>query len=382
MNPFDFQLATRFVFGPGKLAELGTLAAELGVSRAMLVSDAGVIAAGHAARAMEYLQAAGVDVKLFDTVHQNPTTRDIAAGAAFAGDYRPDVMIGLGGGSSLDCAKGTNLIHTNGGEVPDYWGVGKAKKPMLPMIAVPTTAGTGSESQSFALISDAETHVKMACGDPKLACKLAILDPELTLTQPARVTAVTGLDAIAHAVESHVTRRRNNVSQVFSREAWRLLEANLPRVLADPSDIEARGAMQLGACFGGLAIENSMLGAAHSLANPLTARYDIVHGEAVAMMLPHVIRFNAATHRELYEELCRITYRSGDHSDIECVGALADRIAVLVEEAGLPGRLSRYDIDEAALPQLAAEAAKQWTAQFNPREAGETEMLDLYRAAW
>jgi alcohol dehydrogenase len=382
MNPFDFQLATRFVFGPGKLAELGTLAAGLGAHRAMLVSDAGVIAAGHTGRAIEYLRAAGVDVALFDAVHQNPSTRDVAAGAAFARDFQPDVMIGLGGGSSLDCAKGTNLIHTNGGEIPDYCGIGKATKPMLPMIAVPTTAGTGSEAQSFALISDADTHAKMACGDHKLACRLAVLDPELTLTQPAKVTAITGLDAIAHAIESHVTQRRNNVSQVFSREAWRLLEANLERVLADPSDIEARGAMQLGACFGGLAIENSMLGAAHSLANPLTARYDVMHGEAVSLMLPHVIRFNAATHRVLYEELCRITYRSGDHSDIECVAALAERIEALVVEAGLPGRLSRYDIDVAALPGLAAEAAAQWTAQFNPREAGEAEMLELYRAAW
>jgi alcohol dehydrogenase len=382
MNPFDFQLATRFVFGPGKLAELGTLAAGLGVRRAMLVSDAGVIAAGHTARAFENLRAAGVEVELFDTVHQNPTTRDVAAGVEFARDFQPDVMIGLGGGSSLDCAKGTNLIHTNGGEIPDYCGVGKAKQPLLPMIAVPTTAGTGSEAQSFALISDPDTHVKMACGDHKLACRLAVLDPELTLTQPAKVTAVTGLDAIAHAVESHVTRRRNNVSQVFSREAWRLLEANLPRVLADPNDVEARGAMQMGACFGGLAIENSMLGAAHSLANPLTARYDIVHGEAVSLMLPHVIRFNAVTHRELYEELCQITYRSGDHSDIECVDALADRIEALMGEAGLPDRLSRYDIDKAALSELAVEAASQWTAQFNPRQAGEAEMLELYRAAW
>ncbi|MCA9101223.1 MAG: iron-containing alcohol dehydrogenase [Planctomycetales bacterium] len=381
MIPFDFRLATRFVFGPGRLAELGSLVAELGVRRAMLVSDPGVIAAGHTDRASESLRAANVDVELFGTVQQNPTTRDVAAGVEFARALEPDVIIGLGGGSSLDCAKGTNLIYTNGGEVPDYWGVGKARRPMLPLVAVPTTAGTGSESQSFALISDPDTHVKMACGDPKLACRLALLDPELTLTQPPKVAAATGLDAISHAVESHVTRRRNNVSQVFSREAWRLLEANLPRVLSEPNDIEARGAMQLGACFGGLAIENSMLGAAHSLANPLTARYGIVHGEAVSMMLPHVIRFNAATHRELYEELCRITFRPGE-SNGNCVDALADRIAALVVEAGLPGRLSSYGLDESALPTLAAEAAAQWTAQFNPRDVDEAGMLELYRAAW
>ncbi len=194
----------------------------------------------------------------------------------------------------MDCAKGINFLYTNGGQMQDYWGVGKAKRPMLPMIAVPTTAGTGSEAQSFALISDAQTHVKMACGDKKAACRVAILDPRLTLTQPPRVTALTGIDAVAHAVETYVTNKRNPISQVFSREAWRLLAANFGRVLEHPGDVTARGAMQLGACFAGLAIENSMLGAAHGLANPLTAHYGIPHGQAVGLMLPHVIRFNAA----------------------------------------------------------------------------------------
>src|SRR5690606_489408 len=145
----------------------------------------------------------------------------------------------------------------------------------------PTTAGTGSEAQSFALISDAQTHVKMACGDPKAACRVALLDPTLTLTQPPQVTALTGIDAIAHALETYVTKRRNSISIAFSREAWRLLQANFIRVLQEPNDLEARGAMQLGACFAGMAIENSMLGATHALANPLTAEYGVPHGQAI-----------------------------------------------------------------------------------------------------
>ena len=143
-----------------------------------------------------------------------------------AHELQPDLLVGLGGGSSMDCAKGINFLYTNGGRMQDYWGEGKATQPMLPMIAVPTTAGTGSEAQSFALISDAQTHVKMACGDKKAAFRIAILDPELTLTQPARVTALTGIDAIAHALETYVTQRRNPVSLSFSREAWRLLSAH------------------------------------------------------------------------------------------------------------------------------------------------------------
>src|SRR5215470_13270123 len=192
----------------------------------------------------------------------------------------------------MDCAKGINFLYSNGGQIQDYWGVGKATKPMLPMIAVPTTAGTGSETQSFALISDSKTHVKMACGDKKASFRVALLDPELTVTQPPRVTALTGIDAVAHALESYVARTRNSASMAFSREAWLLLGGNFAHVIADPKDLDARGGMQLGASFAGLAIENSMLGAAHSLANPLTAEFNIAHGQAVGLMLPHVIRRN------------------------------------------------------------------------------------------
>src|SRR5205807_2713074 len=155
-----------------------------------------------------------------------------------------------------------------------------------PMIAIPTTAGTGSETQSYALIADAKTHVKMACGDKRAAFRAAILDPELTLTQPKRVTALTGIEAIAPAIETYVTKRRNPLSLAFSREAWRHLAPNLPQILNEPNDLPARSAMQLGACLAGMAIENSMLGAAHALANPLTAAYGIAHGEAIALMLP------------------------------------------------------------------------------------------------
>ncbi len=204
-----------------------------------------------------------------------------------------DLIVGLGGGSSMDCAKGVNFLLTNGGRMEDYWGVGKATKPMLPMIAVPTTAGTGSEAQSFALIAQAESHMKMACGDKKAACRIAILDPELTVSMPASVTAATGIDAISHAVETFVCNRRNAISQLFSRQAWRLISHGFPRVLADPTDLDARGAMLLGAHLAGAAIENSMLGAAHSMANPLSAHFDTTHGVAIGVLLPHVIRLMA-----------------------------------------------------------------------------------------
>ena len=168
-----------------------------GGRRALVVSDPGIVAAGHAAAGLESLEAAGLTTALFSAFGENPTETQVAAGAAAARDVRPDLLVGLGGGSSMDCAKGINFVLTNGGAMQDYWGIGKALKEMLPMIAVPTTAGTGSEAQSFALISDAKTHVKMACGDKKAAFRIAVLDPELTVSQPPRVTALTSRRSMA-----------------------------------------------------------------------------------------------------------------------------------------------------------------------------------------
>ena len=218
--PFDFEMRTRIVSGVDRIDSLGELAAELGACRALLVSDPGIVAAGHPKRGIDSLRHTGIECKLFDGVAQNPTTECVDAGFQCARDFQPDLLVGLGGGSSMDCAKGVNFLYTNGGRMQDYWGVGKATKPMLPMIAVPTTAGTGSETQSFALITDPQTHVKMACGDKKAAFRLALLDPKLTITQPSQVTALAGIDALSHALETYVTTRRNIVSEAFSRQAW------------------------------------------------------------------------------------------------------------------------------------------------------------------
>ena len=381
MVPFDLQCRTRIVFGEGTVARLGEFAGEIGARRALVVSDPGIIKVGHTQRGIDALTAAGIETQLFEGVHENPTTDDVARGVAMARRYEPEIIVGLGGGSSMDCAKGINFVYSNGGEMKDYWGVGKALKPMLPMIAVPTTSGTGSEAQSFALISDAESHVKMACGDKKASFRVAILDPELTVTQPPMVTALTGIDAVSHALETYVTKRRNPASSAFSREAWRLLAANFGRVLDQPDDLTARGAMQLGACFAGLAIENSMLGAAHALANPLTAHYDIVHGQAIGLMLPHVIRFNAEVHGPWYDELVRASANEPGMPSLRTPLELADFVRKLVAHAGLATRLEEMNVHAALLPTLAADAAKQWTGTFNPREVGEAELLSLYQDA-
>ena len=378
MIPFDYHSPTRIVFGPNQVDTLGTLAQECGGSRVLLISDPGVIEAGHTERAIQALQKASIEVQVFGDVQENPTTADVAAGQRLAQDYQPDLLIGLGGGSSMDCAKGINFLYTNGGEIKDYWGIDKASKPMLPMIAIPTTAGTGSETQSFALISDAETHVKMACGDKKARCAIAVLDPTLTLTQPQRVTALTGIDALSHALETFVTTKRTQISLAYSRESWRLLSTNLPRVLDHPSDLEARSAMQIGACLAGLAIENSMLGATHALANPLTASFEMVHGQAIGILLPHVIRYNAQEVGGWYQELANSQGATPEEASDE----LATTVQQLVTQAELPTTLSQCDIPRENLAKLGQQAAEQWTAQFNPRKVGSEELTSIYEHAF
>jgi alcohol dehydrogenase len=362
----------RVVFHAGALDHLGEIAKAGGAGRVLLVSDPGIVEAGHVERAMRSLYQAGILTRLYDGVGENPTTEHVARGLVIAQKFNIDFIIGLGGGSSMDCAKAVNFLLTNGGKIEDYWGVNKAAKPMLPLIAIPTTAGTGSEAQSAALITDPATHSKMACWDEKAAAKIAILDPDLTLTQPRAVAAATGIDAISHAVETAGSTKRNETSLRFSKAAWDLLSnALIDSLSSEPagSSEQVRSNMLLGAHLAGCAIENSMLGAAHACANPLTARFSVVHGHAVGLMLPHVVRFNSAGGEKPYAAL-------GLHAD-----ALAARIDSLLRAAGLPRRFADCGADRAAIPQLAEAAASQWTAAFNPRKVGAKELAEIYEMA-
>jgi alcohol dehydrogenase len=377
----NFSPRTRVVFGNGALERLGEIARELNFRRALIVSDRALLPTGFAARAAALLDAAGIWSCAFHEFDSNPDTKMVEAGRVFAASQNIDSFVALGGGSSLDCAKGINFVLTNGGSMRDYRGFGKAAKPMLPSIGIPTTAGTGSEAQSYALISDAETHAKMACGDAKAAFRVAILDPALTTTQPPSVTAIAGFDAISHAVESFVTTRRNEVSDHFARDAWRLLEANYERVLANPSDLPARGAMLLGAHEAGIAIEQSMLGATHACANPLTARYGATHGVAIAVMLPHVVRWNAPVAGERYQELLRSPGQNVESAS-DAAERLAARLDALAVAGGLPRTLRDLGVGRDALAELAALAKLEWTGTFNPRPFDEAAALHLYEQAF
>ncbi|MFL3657454.1 MAG: iron-containing alcohol dehydrogenase [Opitutales bacterium] len=375
MVEFVTRPSPRIAFGSGMLAKLPEFLRDIGSVHPLLVTDKGIRAAGHLDRTLSILDEAGFEVSVFDNVQENPTNACISSCKDFAAKAGIDSFIGLGGGSSMDTAKGCNFLLTNGGQMKDYHGYGKADKAMLPFIAIPTTSGTGSECQSYALVSDDETHVKMACGDAKALANVALLDPELTVSQPRRIAILTGLDALAHSVETAVCLSRNPISKIHSMEAFRLMARSIETVISGDAQLVDRSNMQMGAALAGLAIENSMLGAAHACANPLTASYDVTHGHAVALMLPHVIRFNRkdAAAKEIYQ----FYERWIPNNEQRCVD-MSDWFESLINAAGL-SNLAALGASESDVSKLANAATQQWAGRFNPLSVGQGEFEELYR---
>lgn len=355
---------TTVVFGPGSFRDLGRHAKAAGLRRPLLVADAGMVKAGFVERALRALEAEGIFPAVFSDFTENPDSAQVEYGRGVGVDFDADSLVAVGGGSSLDCAKAVNFLMTNGGRIQDYWGYDKARIDLLPMIGVPTTTGTGSEAQSYALISDTTTHVKMAIGAPSAAFRVVILDPELAASQPLRVLAAAGYDAISHSVECAATTRRNLASSAFAREAWCLLSANFLRLLNSPGDVDAAGKMQVGAYLAGLAIEHSMLGAAHATANPLTAAYGLTHGVAVGLMLAPVVILNGIQHYSLLDRFS--------------VGGLEE----FAQAAALPRRLRVASVPYSDIPKLASAAAQQWTGRFNPRPLDENLAKEIYECAY
>ncbi|MFZ9936634.1 MAG: iron-containing alcohol dehydrogenase [Luteolibacter sp.] len=368
MHSSDARPSPRIIFGAGRLAELPECLASLGSKHVLIVTDPGIVAAGHVARATACLAAAGIRAFVFEDSRGNPTETDIEDCRDFARSINPDVLIGLGGGSSMDTAKGCNFLLHNPGRMADYKGYGLAQNAMLPFIAIPTTAGTGSECQSYAIVSRDDTHEKMACGDSKALAHTAILDPELTASQPQGVATLTALDALSHSLESAVCTQRNPISSAFSAEAFLLISSAIRDVLSGTAGLETRGRMLRGAALAGSAIEKSMLGAAHAMANPLTAGFDIPHGLAVTIMLPHVVRLNHADPEtaSIYQNMAR-------HLGVPLIDWLEETIRL----ADLP----QPEIPVAAIPELAEAASRQWTGRFNPVPLAPATVAALYHQA-
>jgi alcohol dehydrogenase class IV len=385
VNPFTFNTVGSIVFGEGAAARIGELAAARGWTRVLLVTDPGIVKLGMAARAVEALDEAGVIASVYDRVEADPPEPVVLAAVEAARHFGADAVIGLGGGSSLDVAKLVALLASGRETLKAVYGVGNAKGPRLPLMLVPTTAGTGSEVTPISIVTTG-TSEKMGAVSPVLLPDVALLDPELTYGLPPHVTAATGIDAMVHAVEAHASASANNnpVSRALAREALRLMGAALERAVKDGSDRAARADMLLGSMLAGQAFANSPVAAVHALAYPIGGHFHVPHGLSNALVLPHVLRFNAETAGHLYAEIAAIVFPKLAEIGSQGRGAaFAEELAALSERCGLKPRLREVGIPKDALDLLADDAMKQTRLLVNnPRPLTRADAFAIYSAAW
>ncbi|MFM8845952.1 MAG: iron-containing alcohol dehydrogenase [Gammaproteobacteria bacterium] len=382
MTSVKFSTTSDIVFGAGSLGEIGALAKHSGIRHALLVTDGGIAARQMHAPAIANLEAAGVAVSVYADVVADPPTEIVLAAAAAAQRAGCDGVIGFGGGSSMDTAKLVAVLICGEQSLETMYGVDKVAARRLPLIQVPTTAGTGSEVTMLAVVTTGAT-TKMGVVSRTLLADRVILDPLLTLSMPAAVTAATGIDAMVHAIEAYTSvRLKNPLSDMLAREALRLLATNIERAVFTPTDIEARGAMLLGAMYAGQAFANAPVAAVHALAYPLGGHYHIAHGLSNSLVLPHVLRFNEPAAESLYSELLPLVLDAKAASD-PASRLLAEHFLALARRLGIATQLRELNIPRADLPRLAVEAMLQQRLLVNnPRALSETDALAIYEQAF
>jgi alcohol dehydrogenase class IV len=382
MSPFTFSTVPSLIFGSGSLARLGEIVAQRLGPRVALVTDAGLVKAGLIEPALHSLEEAGIAVDVFDGVVADPPEEVVLAAVARAKAFEARAVIGFGGGSSIDVAKLVALLASGGENLSEIYGVGAAKGPRLPLLAIPTTAGTGSEVTPISIVTTG-AHEKKGVVSPLILPDVALLDPDLTINLPPHVTAATGIDAMVHAIEAYTSTSPNNnpVSRALAKEALSLLGRNIERAVHRGQDREARSAMLLGSMLAGQAFANSPVAAVHALAYPIGGHFGVPHGLSNALVLPHVLRFNAGACEAAYAELA-------PHAFPELEGratadAFVEALASLSGKVGLQPRLRDVGIPQEAVPMMAEDAMKQTRLLVNnPRPLTVEDARAIYEAAW
>jgi alcohol dehydrogenase len=378
MDGFSFQSVKTTLVQSGAVLQLPDLLSERGLSRPLIVTDAMLIELGVVTPAINHFRDSCDSVSVFDGIEPDPSERVVAACLAAFRAGECDSVVAVGGGSSMDVAKVVSVLANDQQALAEIYGVGMVSSPRKPLFLAPTTAGTGSEVTPVAIITTGET-TKAGVSSPVLLPDVAILDAALTVGLPAHITAMTGIDAMVHAIEAFTSKiKKNPISDMLALRALKLLSENIRTVLTSPEDRTAREAMLLGSMFAGQAFANAPVGAVHALAYPVGGHYHIPHGLSNSLMLPAVLNFNAKACAELYAELAAVL-PGAEHSAL----GLIDWFKRLITESGLPSTLEQANIPESALPMLASDAMFQQRLLINnPREVDEPTALQLYREAW
>lgn len=375
---FKYSPSGSVLFGNGVVAEIGREVIKLQAKKVLVVTDQGIVKAGLLTKVLEPLKVEDINFSVFDECEANPSIETVEKVAGLGREV--DVFIGIGGGSSIDVAKAASILITNGGKIQDYEGINLVKIPPIPVIAVPTTAGTGAEVTPFAVITDKTRHWKMAIGSPYNIPSLAICDPELTITLPPFLTASTGMDALTHAIEGFVSLANNSVSEALAFKAIELISGNLREAVAKgDANIDARYNMMLGSTMAAMAFTNTILGIAHSMAHPLGGVFNIPHGVANAIVLPVVMEFNLIGNPEKF---VKVAVAMGENVEglnkMEAATRSVKAVRELSQDVGIP-RLGELGVKESDIPILAEEAMKGGDRWTNPRNTTLQDFIGLYK---
>ena len=380
LREFSFELPTRIEYGVGVISKLGDELRLLKAQKVAIITDPGIIKAGLLDKVTSILKEEKLLYNVFDGVDPNPKDRNVERGAQVVRSFGADAMVAIGGGSVIDCAKAIGvLVSHDGMRIKDFEGKTAVKKQILPFIAIPTTAGTGSEVTFSAVITDTENNYKMTVRSPFMAAKVALLDPKLTVTVPPHITASTGMDALTHAIEAYTVKVSEPVSDALALYAIELISNNLVNAVKNGEDIEARACMLVGSLLAGIAFSHSDVGSVHCMAEALGGVYDAPHGICNAVLLPYVMEYNVEFCLEKYS---RIAQAMGEVFYTIEEGAMkaVERVKELAVDVGLPSFKS-LGVKEEDLEKLADMAAKNISTESNPREMTKEDYLTLFRRA-
>ncbi|MGB9803939.1 iron-containing alcohol dehydrogenase [Desulfofundulus sp.] len=383
MEVFTFQLKTTVCFGAGVLSGIEDWCRDYHARRVLVVTDQGVRKAGILEKVEKILSDAGIESVVFDDVEPDPGLETIHRCATCFQENKCDLILAVGGGSPIDTAKGARIIVENGGHIRDYAGVNKVPKaPVIPLIAIPTTSGTGSEVTTFAVLSDWENRMKITISSPFLAPEVAVVDPLLTVTAPPSVTAASGIDALSHAIETYVSLKAQPPAEALALKAIELIGESLRTAVANGSDKEARTKMSLGSLLAGMAFNNSLLGLTHSIGAALSGHAHVSHGLAIGLLLPYVMEFNAIARMEKFSKIAialgeDVKGLSLREAALRSVKAVRE----LVEDISLPRRLGEVGVTGDMIEGMAKDAMGHGMLKFNPRVVTEKDIIAILRKA-
>lgn len=379
---YKFFMPAISLMGADCLKDAGDQVGELGFKKALIVTDKVLGQIGIVKKVTDVLDNKNIEYAIYDETKPNPTVKNVNDGLALLKEKEYDFVISLGGGSAHDCAKGIALLATNGGEIKDYEGVDKSKKPQLPMVGINTTAGTGSEMTLFAIITDEERHIKMALVDKHLTPIIAVNDPMLMLAMPKSLTAATGMDALTHAIEAYVSTSATPITDACAEKAIELISNYLVNAVENGQDVEARDMMAYAEYLAGMAFNNASLGYVHAMAHQLGGFYNLPHGVCNAILLPHVQEYNKATSASRLAKIAKIMGGNIEElTDEQGADLCIDMIKSLSQTIGIPEGLGVLGVKESDFETLATNALNDACSLTNPRKGNLEEVIAIFKKA-